>query len=179
AIREHMIIDGKPVSDSQGPTIPVYDPATGQVIAHQPEDGAQGVDLAVRAARQALEQGEWGKMLLAQRERLLLRLADLVEANADELARLETLNNAKLLFFSYGLEVVDRSHLMRYISDWSTKISIDLHSPSIAYPSGIHYHASPRPERVGVFAAIVPRNIPLLKAVWKIATAMATGCTMV
>src|SRR5690606_37678936 len=105
AIREHMIIDRPAASHSQGERIPVYDPATAQLIAHQPEAGARGVDRAVRAARQALEQGEWAQMLHAQRERLLLRLADLVEQHGDELARLETLNNGKLLFFSYGLEV--------------------------------------------------------------------------
>lgn len=179
AIREHMIIDGKPVSDSQGPTIPVYDPATGQVIAHQPEAGVQGVDLAVRAARQALEQGEWGKMLPAQRERLLLRLADLVEANADELARLETLNNGKLLFFSYGLEVAASAQWLRYMAGWATKISGELLSPSIAFPPGINYHAYTRQEPVGVVGAIVPWNFPLLMAVWKIAPAMAAGCTVV
>lgn len=179
AIREHMIIDGQAVSHSQGERIPVYDPATAQLIAHQPEAGAQGVDRAVRAARQALEQGEWAQMLPAQRERLLLRLADLVEQHGDELARLETLNNGKLLFFSYGLEVAASAQWLRYMAGWATKISGELLSPSIAFPPGVRYHAYTRPEPVGVVGAIVPWNFPLLMAVWKIAPAMAAGCTVV
>src|SRR5690606_29165690 len=160
AIREHMIIDGQAVSHSQGERIPVYDPATAQLIAHQPEAGAQGVDRAVRAARQALEQGEWAQMLPAQRERLLLRLADLVEQHGDELARLETLNNGKLLFFSYGLEVAASAQWLRYMAGWATKISGELLSPSIAFPPGVRYHAYTRPEPAGAVGAIVPWNFP-------------------
>ena len=84
AIREFMLIDGKPVHEGQGKPIPVYDPATGQVIAHQPDAGPAQVDLAVQAARRAFASGPWHDMLPAGRERLLLKLADLLEQHGTE-----------------------------------------------------------------------------------------------
>ena len=178
AIREHMIIGGKPVTDSQGAAIEVHDPATAQVIARQPEAGVTGVDRAVQAARQALE-GEWSGHLPAQRESLLLRLADLIEQHGDELARLETLNSGKLLPVSYGLEVAASAQWLRYMAGWATKIGGEQLPLSIPFPPGVAYHAYTRLEPVGVVAAIVPWNFPLLMAVWKIAPAMAAGCTIV
>lgn len=178
-IREHMIIGGQPVEQSQGERIPVYNPATGQVIAQQPEAGVQGVDLAVKAAHQALTESEWATMLPAQRERLLLKLADLLEANADEMAQLETANNGKLLSISYGLEVYSGAQWLRYMAGWATKVSGDVLNVSIPFPPKTGYHAYTRLEPVGVVAAIVPWNFPLLMAIWKMAPALAAGCTVV
>lgn len=178
-IREHMIINGKAVEMSHGERIPVYNPATGKVIAHQGEAGAEGVDQAVKAAHQALTNSEWTQMLPAQRERLLLKLADLVEANGDELAQLETTNNGKLLSMSYGLEVYSGAQWLRYMAGWATKVSGDVLNVSIPFPPNTGYHAYTRLEPVGVVAAIVPWNFPMLMAIWKMAPALAAGCTVV
>ncbi|WP_183014096.1 phenylacetaldehyde dehydrogenase StyD [Achromobacter sp. UMC46] len=179
AIREFMLIDGKPVHEGQGKPIPVYDPATGQIIAHQPDAGAVQVDLAVQAARRAFASGPWHDMLPAGRERLLLKLADLLEQHGTELARLETLNNGKLLSIAQGLEVGAGAQWLRYMAGWATKITGDTLSLSIPFPPGVHYSAYTLAQPVGVVGAIIPWNFPLLMAVWKIAPALAAGCTVV
>ncbi len=178
-IREHMIIDGRPYTESDGPAIPVYDPATGTEIAHQLEAGPKQVNDAVQAARRAFDHPSWRDLSPAAREKLLLNLAELVEAHADELARLETLNNGKLLALSQGLEVGAGAQWLRYMAGWATKISGETLNISIPFPPGVNYHAYTRPEPVGVVAAIIPWNFPLLMAIWKIAPAVATGCTVV
>ncbi|HCQ50253.1 MAG TPA: aldehyde dehydrogenase [Achromobacter sp.] len=179
AIREFMLIDGQPVHEGQGQPIPVYDPATGRVIAHQPDAGPAQVDLAVQAARRAFTSGPWRDMLPAGRERLLLKLADLLEQHGTELARLETLNNGKLLGIAQGLEVGAGAQWLRYMAGWATKITGDTLSLSIPFPPGVQYSAYTLAQPVGVVGAIIPWNFPLLMAVWKIAPALATGCTVV
>lgn len=179
AIRESMLIDGKPVREGQGEPIAVHDPATGQVIAHQPDAGPVQIDLAVQAARRAFDAGPWRDMLPAGRERLLLKLADLVEQHGNELARLETLNNGKLLGVAQGLEVGSGAQWLRYMAGWATKITGDTLSLSIPFPPGVRYSAQTLPQAVGVVAAIIPWNFPLLMAIWKIAPALAAGCTVV
>ncbi|WMD23179.1 aldehyde dehydrogenase family protein [Achromobacter seleniivolatilans] len=179
AIREFMLIDGKPVYEGQGGQIPVYDPATGQIIAHQPNAGPAQVDLAVQAARRAFESGAWHDTLPAGRERLLLKLADVLEAHGTELARLETLNNGKLLGVAQGLEVGAGAQWLRYMAGWATKITGDTLSLSIPFPPGVQYSAYTLAQPVGVVGAIIPWNFPLLMAIWKIAPALAAGCTVV
>lgn len=178
AIREHMIIDGKPCAQGEG-RLPVYDPATGDIIAHQVEASPAQVDQAVRAARRAFESTAWRTMTPAGRERLLLALADRVEAEGESLSRLETLNNGKLLGLSQMLEVGASAQWLRYMAGWATKITGETLNLSIPFPPGVQYHAHTRAEPVGVVAAIVPWNFPLLMAVWKIAPAVASGCTVV
>jgi phenylacetaldehyde dehydrogenase len=156
AIRESMLIDGKPVREGQGEPIAVHDPATGQVIAHQPDAGPVQIDLAVQAARRAFDVGPWRDMLPAGRERLLLKLADLVERHGNELARLETLNNGKLLGVAQGLEVGSGAQWLRYMAGWATKITGDTLSLSIPFPPGVRYSAQTLPQAVGVVAAIIP-----------------------
>ncbi len=178
AIREHMIIDGQACIQGDG-RLPVYDPATGEVIAQQVEAGTVHVDQAVQAARRAFESPAWRDVTPAGRERLLLALADRLEAEGEALARLETLNNGKLLALSQGLEVGAGAQWLRYMAGWATKLSGDTLDLSIPFPPGVKYHAYTRPEPVGVVASIVPWNFPLLMAVWKIAPALAAGCTVV
>ncbi|MFT0533713.1 aldehyde dehydrogenase family protein [Castellaniella hirudinis] len=178
AIREHMVIDGQPCAAGIG-RLPVFNPATGEIIAQQIEAGPEQVDLAVQAARRAFESAAWRGMPPAGRERLLLALADRIEAEGEALARLETLNNGKLLAMSQMLEVGASAQWLRYMAGWATKITGDTLSLSIPFPPGIQYHGYTRPEPVGVVAAIVPWNFPLLMAVWKIAPAIAAGCTLV
>lgn len=176
-IREHMIVDGRPVMAGAG-KVAVYDPATGDVIAQQVEAGPAEVDAAVQAAKRALESPPWHGMTPAGRERLLLKLADLVEADAEPLARLETLSNGRPLMISRML-MAGASQWLRYMAGLATKIAGDELTLSASFPPGVGYHAYTRLEPVGVVAAIVPWNFPLLMAIWKLAPALAAGCTVV
>lgn len=178
AIREYMFIDGKPYTDCIN-KVPVYDPATGEVIAQQLEAGPDQVDDAVKAARLAFESPDWRDMMPSERERLILALAERVQAEGEALSRLETLNNGKLLALSQGLEVGSSVQWLRYMAGWATKISGDTLNLSIPFPPGTKYHAYTTKEPVGVVGAVIPWNFPLLMAVWKIAPALATGCTIV
>lgn len=163
---------------ASGESITVYDPATGRELACVPRGGAEDVDRAVRAARAALE-GEWSTMLAAQRQRLMLKLADLIEENGEELAQLETLNNGKSVMLSRLIEVGASAEYVRYMAGWATKITGSTIDVSIAVPPGARYQAYTRKEPVGVVAAITPWNFPLNMACWKIAPALACGCTVV
>ena len=170
AIREHMLIDGQPVRSGQGEPIAVHDPATGQVIARVPDAGAAEIDQAVRSARRAFESGPWRDMLPAGRERLLLALADLVERHGAELARLETLNNGKLLGVAQGWRSARRAMAalhgrLGHQDHGRDAVAVD------PLPPGTQYSAYTLPQAVGVVGAIIPWNFPLLMAIWKIAPA--------
>lgn len=179
AIREKLFINGQWVKAVSGRTLPVYNPATGDVIANVQDAGPADIEAAVRSARDAFESPAWRDMLPAQRERLLLNLADLMEKHGEELARLETLNNGKLLMFSRMLEVGANAQWVRYMAGWATKIEGSTLDISFPLPPGAKYSAMTRREPVGVVGAIIPWNFPLLMAMWKIAPALACGCTVV
>ncbi|WP_028223080.1 phenylacetaldehyde dehydrogenase StyD [Paraburkholderia oxyphila] len=178
-IRTQMFVDGRFCASGNGRTFAVFNPATGTEIAQVPDAGDADIDAAVTAARRAFEADTWRRMPPAERERLLLKLADLVERNGDELAALETLNQGKLLGFSKMLEVGGSVQWLRYMAGWATKIEGSTLDLSLAFPPGVRYNASTRRVPAGVVAAIVPWNFPLLMAVWKIAPALACGCTVV
>ncbi|MFM0286396.1 phenylacetaldehyde dehydrogenase StyD [Paraburkholderia megapolitana] len=178
-MRKQMFIDGRFSTSSTGETFAVFNPATGDEIAQVPGASNDDVDRAVKSARRAFESDAWHSIVPAARERLLLKLADLLEANGDEFAALETLNQGKLLGFSKMLEVGGSVQWLRYMAGWATKIEGSTIDPSFGFPPGVRYNASTRRVPVGVVAAIVPWNFPLLMAVWKIAPALACGCTVV
>ena len=92
-----MLVDGQWVDAASGKTFPVYNPATGEVMAHVAEGDKEDIDRAVRAARRAFESGKWRRMSPSQRGQLIYRLADLIEQHADEFAQLESLDNGKPL----------------------------------------------------------------------------------
>jgi phenylacetaldehyde dehydrogenase len=118
-------------------------------------------------------------MLPAARERLLQKLADLLERHADELAKLETLNQGMLLGVAQAVDVGASVQWLRYMAGWATKIHGDSIDISFPMPPGTKYQAIVRRQPVGVVGAIVPWNFPLLMAIWKIAPALACGCTVV
>jgi phenylacetaldehyde dehydrogenase len=178
-IRTQMFVDGRFRESGDGRTFDVFNPATGMEIAQVPDASDADIDDAVAAARRAFEADTWRRLPPAARERLLLKLADLVEQNGDELAALETLNQGKLLGFSKMLEVGGSVQWLRYMAGWATKIEGSTVDLSLAFPPGVRYNASTRRVPAGVVAAIVPWNFPLLMAVWKIAPALACGCTVV
>lgn len=173
-----MIIGDQGRLAESGETFAVHNPATGAELARVPAGAAADVDLAVRTARAALD-GPWSRLLPAQRQGLMLRLADLIEQNGEELAQLETLNQGKSILLSRLIEVQASAEYMRYMAGWSTKIQGATLDVSIPIPPGMRYQAFTRKEPVGVVAAITPWNFPLNMAVWKLAPALAAGCTVV
>lgn len=172
-----MLIGGKSISGTGG-AFDVHNPADGTVLASVPTASEADVDNAVKAARAALD-GAWGGMPASERTRLMLRLADFIEENGEELAQLETLENGKSIMMSRLIEVMSSAEYLRYMAGWATKIRGETLDVSIAIPPGTKYTAFTRKEPVGVVAAITPWNFPLNMAVWKIAPALAAGCTVV
>ncbi|MGO9403851.1 MAG: aldehyde dehydrogenase family protein [Terriglobales bacterium] len=178
-LQTRMFINGEWRDASGGSTFALHDPATGQEIARVPQATAADVDAAVHAAKTALHHASWRDMMPAARERLLQKLADLLEQHADELARLETLNQGMLLGVAQAVDVGASVQWLRYMAGWATKIRGDSIDLSFPIPPGTKYQAIVRRQPVGVVGAIVPWNFPLLMAIWKIAPALACGCTVV
>lgn len=167
-------INGRWVEGSSEVRIDVIDPATGQKLTCISDATQQDVNDAVKAASEAFEGGIWSRLKPVDRERLMLRLADLLEQDRDILAVIETLDNGKPLAESQE-DIGFSIDYMRYMAGWATKIdgrAVDISSPG-------HHLAYVRREPVGVVAGIVPWNFPLLLALWKIVPALVTGCSIV
>ncbi|MDH6148160.1 MULTISPECIES: aldehyde dehydrogenase family protein [Paraburkholderia] len=178
--REHgLLIDGKTVPARGGARLDVHNPANREVIASVADGDAEDVDTAVRSAHSAFESRIWSGLRPAERERILLRLADTLEAHGEELAQLETLNQGKSIHLSRAIEVGASVEYARYMAGWATKITGETLDVSIPVPSGTRYTAYTRREPIGVVAGIVPWNFPLMIAVWKLIPALAAGCTIV
>jgi acyl-CoA reductase-like NAD-dependent aldehyde dehydrogenase len=169
-----FVIGGERPGAADGRTFETLDPATGEPIAVIAHAGAEDVDRAVRAARGAFEDGPWASMTAADRGALLERLAQLVEENADELAELESLDNGKPVTYAKVVDVASSAAHLRYFAGWPTKIEGEV--IPVRAPDTLCYT---RKEPVGVCGQIVPWNFPLLMACWKIAPALAAGCTTV
>ncbi|MBP7340290.1 aldehyde dehydrogenase family protein [Niveispirillum sp.] len=173
--REHgLFIDGEWREPRSGSSFETFNPGDGSRIGRAAAGGEADVDLAVRAARAALD-GPWATMKPSERARLLWRLADAIEAHADEFALLETLNNGKPLRDARMFDVPHAVEVLRYNAGWPTKLngeSVNLSGPGT-------WHAYTVREPVGVVAAIVPWNAPLAMAVAKTAPALAAGCTII
>jgi acyl-CoA reductase-like NAD-dependent aldehyde dehydrogenase len=169
-----LIIGGDRVPASDGRTFETLDPATGRPITRVAQAGPEDVARAVEAARAALESGPWASMSPARRSHAIAALADAVEANADQIAELEALDNGKPVKLARAVDVELAVAHLRYFAGWPTKIEGQVIPVSI--PDALCYtHREP----VGVCAQIVPWNFPLLIAVWKIAPALAAGCTTI
>jgi acyl-CoA reductase-like NAD-dependent aldehyde dehydrogenase len=167
-----LIIDGKAVDAASGATFTTVNPATEEPITTVAEAGVEDVDRAVKAARAALD-GPWAKMKPIDRSRVLWKLGDLVLEHADELARLETLDNGKPIFESRYIDVDMVARCFHYFSGWSTKISGDT---TAVNPAMFTYTLR---EPVGVVGAIIPWNFPMIMVGWKVAPALAAGNTIV
>jgi phenylacetaldehyde dehydrogenase len=170
-----MLIDGRFVSAAAGQTFPVYNPATGDVITHVPEAESEDIDRAVRAARRAFDEGPWPRMSPSERGRMLWKLGDLLEQNLEEFAELESLDNGKPFAIARVADVPLAVDMFRYMAGWATKIS----GKTLPLSSGYDFHSYTMREPVGVVAQIIPWNFPLLMAAWKLAPALACGCTIV
>ena len=179
AAPKRMLIGADWVDAADGAQLDVRNPATGEVFAQVPAGMAADVDRAVRAARAAFEEGPWPAMSPVQRERLLLALADKVEANAQELAELESLDNGKSVMLARHVDMAMAVDFLRYMAGWATKIEGATHDVSVPFIPQAKFFAWTRREPVGVVGAIIPWNFPLLMAAWKIGPALAAGCTVV
>jgi len=168
-----MLINGKWVNSLSGKTFPSYNPATGDVLARVAEGDKEDIDLAVKAARAAFENGPWRKMSASQRGRLIWKIADLIDANKEELAELEMLDNGKPLKVARAADVPLAADLFRYMAGWATKIEGN------TIPIAGKFFAYTLREPVGVVGQIIPWNFPLLMAAWKLGPALAAGCCVV
>jgi phenylacetaldehyde dehydrogenase len=168
-----LFIGGQFVDAAEGGTFETEDPATGAVITSVAEATAEDIDRAVKAARSALE-GPWARIRPTDRGRLLERLAILVEEHADELAQLESLDSGKPVSHIRAADIPFVWENLRYYAGWPTKIEGE------TLPTGmVDTHVYTRKEPVGVVGAIVPWNFPLTQATFKMAPALAAGCTVV
>jgi phenylacetaldehyde dehydrogenase len=168
-----MLINGKWVEAASGKTFPSYNPATGEVLARVAEGDREDINRAVGAARAAFENGPWRKMSPSQRGQLIWKIADLIDANREELAELEMLDNGKPLKVARVADVPLAADLFRYMAGWATKIEGN------TIPLSNKYLAYTLREPVGVVGQIIPWNFPLLMAAWKLGPALACGCTVV
>lgn len=174
-----MYIGGSFVPALSGDRIPVIDPTSGDEIAFVPKGEHADVDRAVAAARRAFEQGPWPRMKPSARERILLKLADLLAAHAAEIAVIESVNSGRTVPNTRAFDVDLSVDYLRYMAGWATKLHGNTYSPSVPYVPNVDFFSYTLREPVGVVGAITPWNVPLCQAIWKIAPVLATGCTMV
>ena len=168
-----LVIAGTETPAASGQWFEVQNPATGRYLATVASGGAADVDAAVRAAREAL--GPWSAEAPARRAELLWELGRRIEDLAGEFARLEALDNGKPTSESLAVDVPLCAGLFRYYAGWATKIEGETITPA----SGAAFHVYTRREPVGVVAAIIPWNFPLLMCGYKLGPALAAGNTVV
>ena len=167
-----LLIDGKRVPSSSGRTFKSLNPATEQVIATIAEGNEADVDCAVAAARRAFE-GPWRTMRPAERGHLLLKWVELLKRHADEIVEIESLDGGKPISATLRQDFPATIDTLTYYAGWADKISGDViptRDDALTYTVR---------EPIGVVAAIVPWNFPLMIGMWKLAPALACGCTIV
>lgn len=174
-----MMIGGKWVEAVSGETLDVFNPATEDIIAKVPAGDKADVDLAVKAARKAFESGPWPSMTPSERGKMIWRIGDLILEHCDELAEIESLDNGKPVGVAKVADVPLSADMFHYMAGWTTKTHGKTIPLSVLYTPGVQYHSYTRPEPIGVVGQIIPWNFPLLMAAWKLAPALATGCTVV
>jgi acyl-CoA reductase-like NAD-dependent aldehyde dehydrogenase len=171
-----LFINGEFVDAISGKTFNTINPATGEILAGIAEGGKEDVDLAVKAARAAFNDGsEWRKMSTTDRTRVLLKLADLIRANQQELSELETLDTGKPIFESSKFDIPQAAECFEYYAGWATKIA----GETIPVSKGGEAFAYTLREPIGVCGQIIPWNFPLQMLAWKVAPALAAGNTIV
>ncbi|MEO8272652.1 MAG: aldehyde dehydrogenase [Chloroflexota bacterium] len=171
--RTQAFIDGSYRDAVAGATFATENPATGQVIAHVAAGDAADIDLAVQAARAVFERGTWSRMAPADRKTILLRFADLIEANADELATLDALEAGKPITDCREVDVPETVRTFRWYAEAIDKI-FDAVAPTGPDALGLIVR-----EPIGVVGAVVPWNFPILMAAWKMAPALAAGNSVI
>ncbi|HKU21884.1 MAG TPA: aldehyde dehydrogenase family protein [Terriglobales bacterium] len=167
-----MYINGEWVDSASGKTFPVYDPSTEEVIAYAPDANSKDVDRAVKAARDAFDNGPWRGTTAQERGRVLFRLAERVRREAAMLAELECRNTGKPIVEA-EYDIADVATCFEYYGGLATKV--------VGYVNPVPDNALSlsMKEPVGVAGQIIPWNYPLLMAAWKLAPALAAGCACV
>ncbi len=168
-----LLIGGERPQAADGRSFATLDPATGREIAAVPQAGAEDVDRAVAAARTAFD-GAWSATAASERSRLINLLADALEARAQELAEIESLDNGKPVNLARFIDLAGTVAHLRYFAGWATKIE-----GGVLPVTASNMLCYTRREPVGVCGQIVPWNFPLMMASWKVAPALAAGCTIV
>lgn len=167
------LVDGELVSAASGNTFSTHNPATGELLADLPACGEEDVDRAVSSARAAFKDGRWSGLHPAERKRVLLRLAELIEQNTVELAVMESIDSGKTIFDCQTVDVPETVNCLRWHAEAIDKIYDEV-SPA----SGAHISMIVR-EPVGVVGLVLPWNFPLLMLAWKVGPALAAGCTLI
>jgi aldehyde dehydrogenase (NAD+) len=170
--QHQLLIDGRRVGSASGRTFKSLNPATEQVIATIAEGNEADVEAAVAAARRAFE-GPWRTMRAAERGRILLKWAELLKQHADDIVEIESLDAGKPIAAVLRQDFPAAIDTLTYYAGWADKISGDVVSTR---EDALTYTVR---EPVGVVAAIVPWNFPLMIGMWKLAPALACGCTVV
>ncbi|XP_019423664.1 PREDICTED: aldehyde dehydrogenase family 2 member B7, mitochondrial-like isoform X2 [Lupinus angustifolius] len=168
-----LLINGKFIDAASGKTFPTLDPRTGEVIAQVSEGNGEDVDRAVAAARKAFDEGPWPRMTAYERQKIMLRAADLIEKHNDEIAALETWDNGKPYEQSAKVEVPMLVRQIRYYAGWADKLQ------GHTIPADGALHVQTLHEPIGVVGQIIPWNFPLLMFAWKVGPALACGNTIV
>lgn len=167
-----LFIDGKYVPSLSSKTYDTMNPATQEKITTVSEGQPEDIDLAVKAARKAFDSGPWRKLSASEKGHLIYKFADLLEKNIHEFALIESMDNGQPVSFSTGV-VGLAIKVFRYYAGYADKVhgqNIPIEGPYLCYT---------RHEAVGVVGAIIPWNFPILMAAWKLAPALAMGCTVV
>jgi acyl-CoA reductase-like NAD-dependent aldehyde dehydrogenase len=173
ALTAKLIINGQAVDAASGETFTTYNPATEEPIGAVAKAGPEDVDRAVKAARAAFESGPWPRMRPAERQRILWKLGDLILEHADEIARLETLDNGKPIFESRQVDIAMVAGCFHYFAGWATKLGGE------TVPVNPAFFTYTLREPLGVVGAIIPWNFPMIMVGWKAAPALAAGNCMV
>jgi acyl-CoA reductase-like NAD-dependent aldehyde dehydrogenase len=168
-----LFIDGKWQESAGAKTIPVMNPATGEKLSEVPDATPADVDRAARAARRSFESRVWRGMDVSQREKIIWRIGELIEKNQEELAALESLNNGKTFREAVGGDIPPTADIFYYYSGWARKI----YGETIPVDGNFLNYTLREP--VGVVGMITAWNYPMLLAAWKVAPALAAGCSMV
>jgi phenylacetaldehyde dehydrogenase len=174
-----LLIGGEWVPARSGARFEVVDPATEDVIAQVAEGAVADIDLAVKAARRAFESKAWGSMPGAERARLIWALADRLEAETEKIAELETLDNGMPIGVARGAVVPLSADVFRYMAGWATKLEGRTIPLDVPPRPDAEFFAYTLRRPIGVVGQIVPWNFPLFMTSWKVAPALATGCTIV
>ncbi|NUT78642.1 aldehyde dehydrogenase [Pseudomonas sp. C1C7] len=170
---DKALIDGRQISAASGATFDSINPATNQLLARVAACGEVEVDMAVRSARRAFNEGPWARMAPVERKRVLLRLSELMLAHREELALLDSLDMGKPVMDAYNIDVPGAAHVFGWYGEALDKL-YDQVAPTA--PSAL---ATITREPLGVIAAVVPWNFPLDMAAWKLAPALAAGNSVV
>ncbi len=170
-----MLLNGQWVDSASGKTFPVYNPATGEVIAQVAEGDKEDINRAVKIARDTFENSSWRSMTPSERGRIIWRIGDLILEHLEEFAELESLDNGKPITVARAADVPLSADLFHYMAGWATKIEGTTIPISVIYAPGARFHAYTKREPVGVVGQIIPWNFPLLMAAWKLGPALATG----